>query len=82
MATLQIRKLEDGLYRLLQQAARRERRSLAQQAAITLEKALRGSTSARERRVALLDEIARHKESAWPEGLSEPAELVRQDRER
>ena len=82
MATLQIRRLDDALYRVLQDAARRERRSLAQQAAATLEQALRAGRDDRARRAALLAEIDGVGEDAWPADLPSAAELVREDRER
>jgi len=80
VATLQIRSLDDDLYRALQEAARRDRRSLAQQAAATLAGALRQAPDSRTRRAALLAEIASSDEDDWPADLPSPVEWVREDR--
>jgi hypothetical protein len=82
MATLQIRELGEEVYRALSERAREERRSLAQQAAITLERALLGSSGRRARRESLILEITEAGERAWPAGLPDAAALVREDRDR
>jgi plasmid stability protein len=80
MPTLQIRNLEDDIYRRLKELAEREHRSLAQQAALTLKQALSEGDDGRHRRRAILERVRR--ESPWPSELPEPAELISQDRRR
>jgi len=82
MPTLQIRNLDEAVYAALKEAAAREHRSIAQQAAHTLKKALNGDDSARERRRALLDEILTENAKSWPRAPGTPAELIRADRDR
>lgn len=57
MPTLQIRKLPDYIYQALKTAAEHERRSLSQQAIITLAKGLDVPLDFRERRKEVLAEI-------------------------
>ena len=80
MPTLQIRNLDESIYRLLAEEARNQRRSLAQQAAMTLAQALSGPAGSRSRRVALLREIAESSSAYWPKNLPLPAVFIREDR--
>ena len=83
MPALQIRQLDEQTHDLLLEEARRQRRSLAQQAAVTLRQALApGAQSNRSRRRALLREIAWEPTLPWPPTLADPAVLLREDRER
>lgn len=81
MATLQIRDLPDPLHQILQLRARRNRRSLSQQALSDLQQACGGDP--RERRRQALMELA---VLAQEEGIQafdpSPEDLIRQDRER
>jgi plasmid stability protein len=82
MATLQIRDLDSVLYRRLLERAKQDHRSLAQQAAVILERALLENEGAKERRRELLARIASETSTPWPDGLPSPADLIREDRDR
>ncbi|MDD5306571.1 MAG: hypothetical protein PHU25_04545 [Deltaproteobacteria bacterium] len=82
MTALQIRELDEGVYRVLAEQARRERRSLARQAATILERALLGPDDNRARRRALVERLAGDDREPWPARLPPPAELLREDRRR
>ncbi len=83
MPSLQVREVPVNIYRRLQNAAKEEHRSLAQEAIITLARGLRTSVSNKERRKKLLRSIAeqpcRLDEKA---AALDPVLLVREDRER
>lgn len=57
MPSLQVRELPDNIYHLLQEQAKNEHRSLAQEAVIALAKGLQTTTSNRKRREQLLSKI-------------------------
>ena len=79
MASLQIRDLPDDVYRALAERARRQGRSLAQQALFELRKL--AEVEAEERRRRVLETLRRRK---WPEQLAalpDPVDLVREDRD-
>ena len=59
MPTLQIRKLPEDIYQALKEEAERERRSLSQQAIITLAKGLDVPLDFRERRKKVIAKIKR-----------------------
>jgi plasmid stability protein len=80
MPSLQVRDLDDRVYRALARRAERERRSLARQAAVILEAGLEPAGD-RNRRQALLAKI-RDNRGDWPGDLAAPAELLREDRDR
>lgn len=82
MATLQIRDLDDAVYEALSEKAKREHRSLAQQAALTLAEALDVPVGGCARRRSLLQLIEVERGERWPADLPAPADLVREDRER
>ncbi len=82
MPTLQVRDLPPEIYHRLAEAARREHRSLAQQAVVLLARALGVDPAPRERRRALVEAIAATAPRVrFPSGAT-PEELIRQDRER
>jgi len=81
MPLIQVRDVPDHIYRLLAEQARTERRSLAQQAVAVLARGLQVEIDARARRRKVLEAI----ESGVPRpkrGLSNPAKLIREDRQR
>jgi plasmid stability protein len=81
MATLQIRDCPDPLHQLLQLRARRNHRSLSQQALCDLQSACGGD--ARERRRQALDDLeALAREGHGRPFSPSPEELIRQDRSR
>jgi len=81
MPSLQIRDLPDAIYRVLSLKARRERRSLARQAVIELERM--SDIEIQDRRLQALSDL---RERIQREGETQvsmsPAEIVREDRER
>ena len=81
MPSLQIRDLPDHLYRILSEKARRNRRSLAQQATVELERI--AEADSRSRRLAAVAELrdVAGREPARATTL-DPAAAVREDRER
>lgn len=82
MAILQVREVPEGVYRKLSDRAKADHRSIAQEALSLIEKGLSVDTEARTRRQALIDSISRPERHAVPARLHDPAELVRQDRDR
>jgi len=81
MPSLQVRELPEHIYHLLQQQARKEHRSLAQEAVVTLAKGLQVSLSHRDRRQKLLAEIARQPACEQADSF-DPVKALRQDRAR
>jgi len=81
MAILQIRDLPDPLHQLLQLRARRNHRSLSQQALSDLQQACGGDPRER-RRQALTALAALAREERTPLFDPAPEDLIRQDRER
>jgi len=82
MPALQIRDLPDPVYRKLVDRARREHRSISQQATVLLAEALEASTIPKDRRRALLEELRERPLVSDIETLQPPEALVREDRER
>ena len=82
MASVQIRDLPEPLYRKLMDEAKRQHRSLAQQAVAVLEKGLGISQESKSRRRKLLVEISENEGIAHAGTLPNPAKLIREDRER
>jgi hypothetical protein len=81
MPLLQVRDVPERIYRLLAEQAERERRSLAQQAVAVLARGLEVEVDAKSRRRSLVDSIL----SGPPDRrrkLSDPARLIREDRQR
>lgn len=79
MPALQIRDLPAAIYKLLKQAAAREKRSLSQQAIVALEKGLQPEAGVKTRREQILRKM---KQNRWPADLPDPVVLIRQDRDR
>ncbi|HDJ28184.1 MAG TPA: hypothetical protein ENF28_02930 [Proteobacteria bacterium] len=82
MPSLQVRELPENIYRLLQENATKEHRSLAQEAVVTLAKGLKTSLSQKDRRMELLQNIADNPAISPSISSVDPVALLREDRER
>ena len=82
MPSLQVRELPENIYQLLQESAKKEHRSLAQEAVITLARGLQTSVSNKKRREKLLKSIAAHPCCYDKNKAPDPVVLIREDRER
>jgi len=82
MPSLQVRELPENIYSLLQKKAREEHRSLAQEAVVTLARGLRTSSSHRDRRKKLIEDIFSLPAASQQADLLNPVELIREDRDR
>lgn len=81
MASLQIRKLPEDVYKALAFRAKLENRSLAQQAVADLRQV--SGLEGRDRRRRVLEQIARELEESGPRELPFlPEDAIREDRER
>jgi len=80
--TLQVRDLPENLYRLLQEKAKRERRSLSQEAIVTLAKGLQKNPSPRDRRRKVLQEIERLPIDHDTVAQLDPVAIIMEDRQR
>jgi plasmid stability protein len=83
MSSLQVRELPENIYYQLKKKAEAEHRSLAQEAIAVLAKGLDISTSPKQRRSELLQQIAQRSQFD-NNAMSDlnPAILIREDRER
>ena len=82
MPILQVRDLPENLYQKLAQQARKEHRSLSQQAIVELKKSLDLPSSGKERRIRLLEQMHEWHSTIPSETLPDPATLIREDRDR
>jgi hypothetical protein len=82
MPILQVRELPEPIYNKLKQKAKREHRSLSQQAIIELATALEISPAAKDRRIQAIQAINELQKRFSFNVTKEPAELVREDRGR
>ena len=83
MASLQIRKLPENIYFMLQQRAEAEHRSIAQEAIVVFAKGLDKSIAPKERRTRLLQKIEEEAElNSGTVANLDPVELIREDRRR
>ncbi|MEE9447343.1 MAG: hypothetical protein V3V09_05240 [Arenicellales bacterium] len=82
MPSLQVRELPENIYRLLQQQAMAEHRSLAQEAIVVLAKGLNSSLTPQARRASLLQKIEAQASNSQKVLSLDPAELIREDRDR
>ncbi len=81
MPSLQIRDLPEHLYEILAEKARRNRRSLAQQATVELEKMV--EAEARMRRFDVASELREALRATGARKMSlDPVETIREDRDR
>lgn len=81
MPAIQIRNVPDPIYRKLVEAAKRERRSLAQQTLEVIARGLNVELNAKSRRRNLIASI-RQKNAGVGLRLSDPVALIREDRDR
>lgn len=81
MPSLQVREVPASVYGALVEEARKEHRSLAQQALVTLERGLGADDDRKQRRRRVLDSIAQNKVHGADE-LPDPVSIVREDRRR
>ena len=82
MPSLQVRELPENIYRLLQEKATKEHRSLAQEAIVTLAKGLEASLSQKNRRMELLQKIADNPAVDQSVLRFDPVDMLREDRDR
>ena len=82
MASLQIRDLPEPLYRKLLDEAKRQHRSLSQQAVVVLEKGLGISEEWRSRRRKVLTKIVESDNISHAESLPDAVTLIKEDRAR
>ena len=82
MASLQVRELPDLIYHKLKLEADKKHRSLARHATITLAKGLESSLISKERRLEILSDLKRNTQKIREFNLSNPVDLIRDDRGR
>lgn len=82
MPSLQVRDLPEAIYQKLLEIAHREHRSIAQQAIILLAKGLQVSLTSKEKREEIFKEINADAEFLNSLTLSNPVDLIREDRDR
>ncbi|MDF7826594.1 hypothetical protein P4B35_21365 [Pontiellaceae bacterium B12227] len=82
MPSLQVREMPAMLYGTLQEHAKREHRSLAQQAVVTLARGMELTEDPRERRQTLLTRIKEAQVCPTDLELPDAAELIKEDRAR
>ena len=82
MPSLQVRELPDNIYHLLQERARAEHRSLAQEAVILLAKGLQTSVTNKQRRRLLLSKIKANKTVSEAAKAIDPLVWIHEGRDR
>ena len=82
MPILQVRELPEVIYQKLVRQAKKEHRSLSQQAITELSKALDLSLSNKQRRKNILDKIHEWQKSQALKTLADPIKMIREDRNR
>ncbi len=82
MAILQVREIPIHIYEKLKEEASREHRSIAQQATISLAKGLKAELNPKEKRQCVIKEIQMLNDQTMKYDLSDPVELIREDRKR
>lgn len=80
MKSLQIREVPDHIYLKLQHESKKERRSLSQQAIVTLAVGLETKLSPKERRKKLLSKIRENSTKLNLKYAKSPTEMIREDR--
>jgi antitoxin FitA len=82
MPSIQVRDLPEQIYRKLQINAKKDHRSLSQQAIVTLKKGLGIDENPKERRRMLVDQILSRRVLIDSDKLEDPTNLIREDRDR
>ncbi len=82
MPSIQVRDLPELIYRKLQINAKKDHRSLSQQAIVTLKKGLDIDENPKERRRILVDQILSRRVLIDSDKLDDPTSLIREDRDR
>lgn len=82
MPSIQVRDLPEQIYRKLQINAKKDHRSLSQQAIVTLKKGLGIDENHKERRRILVDQIMSRRVTFDIAKLENPVNLIREDRDR
>ena len=82
MPSIQVRDLPEQIYRKLQINAKKDHRSLSQQAIVTLKKGLGIDENPKERRRMLVDQILSRRVLIDSDKLDDPVGIIRKDRER
>jgi len=82
MPSIQVRDLPEQIYRKLQINAKKDHRSLSQQAIVTLKKGLGIDENPKERRRMLVDQILSRRVLIDSDKLDDPTNLIRKDRDR
>lgn len=82
MPSLQVRDLPDHIYEKIVERAEAERRSIAQETIVLLEKALELGEQSKKRRRRFLDHIIQETQAGQTLDVPDPVPLVREDRER
>lgn len=82
MPSLQVRELPEPIYRKLAAEADKEHRSLSQQAIAVLARGLGVAEDAKERRKRILDDLRKSPIKTMGKRAVNPADLIREDRNR
>jgi plasmid stability protein len=82
MPSIQIRDLPEQIYSKIKNNAQKDHRSLSQQAIVTLKKGLGIDENHKERRRILVDQIMSRRVAFDIAKLENPANLIREDRDR
>lgn len=82
MPSLQVRELPENIYHLLQERAKTEHRSLAQEAVILLAKGLQTSITNKQRRLQLLNKITANKVISPTTQAVDPLSWIHEGRDR
>ncbi len=82
MKSIQVRDLPDHIYYKLKEESQKGHRSLTQQAIATLAQGLRSDLSPKNRRLEVLQNIKSNLPAIKKYEVSNPVDLIRQDRDR
>ena len=82
MPSIQVRDLPEQIYNKIKNNAQKDHRSLSQQVIITLKKGLCIDENPKERRRILVDQIMSRRVAFDIAKLENPANLIREDRDR
>jgi len=81
MPSIQVRDLPEQIYRKLQNNAKKDHRSLSQQAIVTLKKGLGIGDNPKERRRVLISQILSREFDFNMDKIEDPVDIIRKDRE-